>query len=162
MHVFVSYDSHDEAFADELRKNLKKLGIRVWNPTVELLPGSNWLLETGRALERADAIVFLVSSHSARSRWTRYEMQYALTQRRFEDRVIPVVLGCTRSVDHARLHDFRRRVGRRRARTHSGRTTAAKADREETIKPEAGFVEGPSHPHRPPPGQVCRIALTRS
>jgi hypothetical protein len=93
MHVFVSHDSHDDAFAEELRQNLTKLGLKVWNPSVELFPGSNWLLETGRALERADAVVFVVSPHSARSRWSHFEMQYALTRKRLQDRVIPVVLG---------------------------------------------------------------------
>jgi len=91
MQLFLSYNERDKAFAQALRVKLGDLGVRVWDPN-ELLPGSNWLLETGRALERADGIVFLISSKAERSRWTQLEMEYALTNRRYKDRVVPVLL----------------------------------------------------------------------
>jgi len=91
MRIFLSYNDRDEQFASELRAELGRLGVNVWNPSDELFPGSNWLLETGRALERADGIVMLLSSNT-RSRWSQFEMEYVLTQRRYERRVIPVLL----------------------------------------------------------------------
>lgn len=93
MHVFLSYDSHDEAFAEGLRRKLEELGVNVWNPAIEILPGSNWLLETGRALERANAVIFLVTAHSVKSKLWRHEVQYALGHIRFEDRVFPISIG---------------------------------------------------------------------
>jgi len=93
MRVFLSYDSRDEKFAEELRQQLGKLGMNVWNPADELYPGDNWLLETGKALERADAVVFLLSPAYSRSKWTRFELQYVLTQKHLAFRVVPVVLG---------------------------------------------------------------------
>jgi hypothetical protein len=91
MRIFLSYEERDERFADALRSQLDDLGVNVWNPSDELFPGSNWLLETGRALERADGIVMLLSSNT-RSRWSQLEMEYVLTQRRYKRRVIPVLL----------------------------------------------------------------------
>lgn len=93
MHVFLSYDSHDEAFANILRRKLEDLGVNVWNPATELLPGSNWLLETGKALERAKAVIFLVTPHSVSSKLWRHEVQYALSHIRFKDRVFPISIG---------------------------------------------------------------------
>ena len=93
MHVFLSYDSHDEAFAEGLRRKLEALGINVWNPAIEILPGSNWLLETGKALESANAVIFLVTPHSVKSKLWRHEVQYALGHIRFEDRVFPISIG---------------------------------------------------------------------
>ena len=93
MHVFLSYDSHDEAFASVLRRKLDDLGVEVWNPATEVLPGSNWLLETGKALEEATAVIFLVSRHSVNSKWWRQEVQFALGHGPFENRVFPISIG---------------------------------------------------------------------
>lgn len=101
MHVFLSYDSHDEGFAELLRRKLDDLGVEVWNPATELLPGSNWLLETGKALERAKAVIFLVTPHSVSSKLWRYEVQYALGHGRFENRVFPISIGRVQDVPWA-------------------------------------------------------------
>jgi hypothetical protein len=93
MHVFLSYDSHDEAFANVLRRKLDELGVNVWNPTIEILPGSNWALETGKALERAKAVIFIVTPHSVSSKAWRHEVQFALGNGRFENRVFPISIG---------------------------------------------------------------------
>jgi hypothetical protein len=119
MRVFVSYDTRDESFATDLRKRLGELGMKVWNPADELYPGSNWLLETGKALERADAVVFLLSSKFSRSKWTQFEMQYVLTRPLLADRVFPVILDSRARVPwsmrrfsiHAEEHDAAKVAG---------------------------------------------------
>jgi hypothetical protein len=90
--VFLSYSMKDEKFAGELRDQLTKLGLDIWNPHRELLPGSNWLLESGRALERADGIVFVFSKDTVRSPWSRKEVEYAITQQKFEGKLVSVLL----------------------------------------------------------------------
>jgi len=84
MRVFLSYGQHDEPFALSLLDNLTQRGIDVWNPRLQLMPGSNWLLETGLALEKADGVVFLFSKESAQSPWSRKEVEYLITQQKFE------------------------------------------------------------------------------
>src|SRR6266542_499267 len=82
----------DEKFAGELRDQLTKLGLNVWNPHRELLPGSNWLLESGRALERADGIVFVFSKDTVRAPRSRKEVEYAITQQKLEGKLVSVLL----------------------------------------------------------------------
>jgi hypothetical protein len=91
--VFISHSSSDEKIADDIRDFLTKVGFQVWDPDRDLLPGSNWLTETGRALEHADAVVFLLSDASLRSEYAKREIQYVITQQKYEDRVVPVRLG---------------------------------------------------------------------
>jgi len=92
MRLFLSYDSRDSHFAEELLPRLLAQKLEVWDPARELYPGSNWLLEAGRAFERADAVVFLISKHSVDTPALGREVQYAITNLRFKDRVVPVVL----------------------------------------------------------------------
>lgn len=92
MSVFLSYDSRDSRFAEQLLSRLVAEKFDVWDPARELYPGSNWLLEAGRALERADAVIFLISKHSVDTPALRHEVQYAISNLRFKDRVVPVIL----------------------------------------------------------------------
>jgi hypothetical protein len=92
MRVFISHTADDSSAAQRLREALNNRSIDAWDPAVELFPGSNWLLETGRALERADAVVFLFSPASAESPSMRREVEFVLTHAKFEDRVFPVLL----------------------------------------------------------------------
>src|SRR5437588_4255299 len=92
MHVFLSHSSSDEQFASELREQLAARAFDVWNPSVALMPGSNWALETGLALEQADGVIFLFSKDAAQSPWLRKEVEYTITQPKFEGKVVSVVL----------------------------------------------------------------------
>lgn len=90
MRVYLSYNHSDADFAAAVRESLIAGGIDVWNPETKLTPGSNWLKETGRALERADAIVFILSKRALRSPFLQKEIDYALTTKRFANRVYSV------------------------------------------------------------------------
>lgn len=92
MRLFLSYDSRDSKLAEELVPRLVEQKLKVWDPARELYPGSNWLLEAGRAFERSDAVVFLISEHSVDTPALRHEVQYAISNLRFKDRVVPVIL----------------------------------------------------------------------
>lgn len=92
MHVFISHHSSDSKFAAELRDLLIAGGIDVWNPETQLERGSNWLKEAGRALDRADAIIFILSKRALHSPWVQKEIDYALTTKRLANRVYPVVI----------------------------------------------------------------------
>ncbi len=92
MRVFLSYNSRDAQIAEQLLPRLVAQELDVWDPARDLYPGSNWLLEAGRALERADGLVFLISENSAESPSLRREVEYAVGNLRFKDRVVPIML----------------------------------------------------------------------
>lgn len=90
MQIYLSHAHEDREEAVRLAAELRDLGFRVWVASEEILPGDNWGRELGRALEESDAMVVLLSPWAAKSQWVEYEIQYALTNIRFENRVIPV------------------------------------------------------------------------
>ena len=92
MRVFISHAHEDRVFARQLLERLQGEGVEVWDPDHELLPGMNWLKETGRALERADAVIFLFSSAFASSPWGLKEVAYAIGNQKYEGRVVTVKL----------------------------------------------------------------------
>jgi len=98
MNVFISCTSEDSKWAEELASKLKRRGIDVWHASSRLAPGDNWPLEVGKALERAKAMVILLSPAAAESENLRRELEYALASERFRDRLIPVIVKPTRKV----------------------------------------------------------------
>lgn len=93
--VFLSYAHQDAEFVRSIASFLSELGedfgYTVWTDE-ELAAGSNWALEVGRALERSDAMVVLLSPAWSHSPWLRRELEYALTTKKLEGAVIPVLL----------------------------------------------------------------------
>jgi len=64
----------------------------------EILPGENFSLEVGKALERSEAIIILLSPDSVESSNVRSEIAYALSSPKFEGRVFPVVVKPTSGI----------------------------------------------------------------
>lgn len=90
MKVFISHAGADNAFARELVEELRAAKLKVWFDGTELAPGDNIALEVGRALDESDAMVVLLSPAAMESQWVRSEIDYALAERRFKNRLIPV------------------------------------------------------------------------
>ncbi|HSN87833.1 MAG TPA: toll/interleukin-1 receptor domain-containing protein, partial [Thermoanaerobaculia bacterium] len=57
--VFLSYAHSDGNWARELSGHLEAAGFRVLDPVGQLLPGDNWSLEIGKALDSSQAMVVL-------------------------------------------------------------------------------------------------------
>ena len=98
MQVFLSYDRADEAFAKALSAELTKRGLSVWMDEERLLPGDNWAEQIGEALKKSKAMVVLISPESMRSKWIRHEIEYALGDLRYENRLFPVLVRQTDQV----------------------------------------------------------------
>ncbi len=92
MKVFLSHALADEASAAELAKHLTKDGLEVWRASEQVLPGSNFAEEIGKALRSADAMVVLVSPDAAKSEWLQHEISFAISEPSFRNRVVPVIL----------------------------------------------------------------------
>jgi hypothetical protein len=58
------------------------------------LPGDNWAKEMGRALEESDVMVALISKEAMQSESLRRDVQYALTSKNYDRRLIPVLVDC--------------------------------------------------------------------
>jgi hypothetical protein len=89
MQVYISYSPADQELARELASQLSEAGFEPWFDQ-DLLPGDNLQLENGKALEHSEAMVVLVSPESARSKWVRNEIQFALGSLQYANRLIPV------------------------------------------------------------------------
>ena len=98
MNVFLSYSHADKKWADTLRAGLMADGFQVWNPSDDIGSGRNLHLETGKALERSDAMIVLLSPDSVASPYVHSEIDYALSTSKFRGRLIPVLLKPTPDV----------------------------------------------------------------
>jgi hypothetical protein len=93
MRIFISYAARDEELASQLADQLSQAGFAVWDAAKELAPGDNWAKEMGRALDESDLMVAVITPGALQSRFLEGEIQYALTSKRFEHRLVPVFVG---------------------------------------------------------------------
>ena len=98
MNVFVSHSGVDNKWAERFRAGLCHAGFEVWDPASDLPPGTNYHLELGKALERSDAMIVLLSPDSVKSPSVLSEIDYALSSPQFRDRLISVLLRPTREI----------------------------------------------------------------
>jgi hypothetical protein len=90
--VFISAAASDSAWARKLAERLRAADVDVWDPSTDALPGANYSAEVGKALDRAAALVVLISPAAVKSEWVRREIQHALGTERFRSRLIPVLV----------------------------------------------------------------------
>jgi hypothetical protein len=89
--VFISHAWADRDAARAVSSELREAGYDVFSAE-DALPGDNLPLEVGKALQRSNSMVILLSPEWTSSPYSVMEMEYALGTRRFEGRVVPVVL----------------------------------------------------------------------
>jgi hypothetical protein len=93
MQVYISHAALDREIAGRLSAELARAGFKVWNADDVILPGDNWALEMGKALESSDVMVVLFSRHASQWPTLRQDVQYAVTSGKYPpDRVVPVLL----------------------------------------------------------------------
>ena len=93
MKVFLSHSHTDAPLATRVSEALQRKGLDVWDPDVDLLPGDNWAAKVARALEESQAMVVLLTPAAVNSSHVKREMEYALGEKRFSNRLIPVFVG---------------------------------------------------------------------
>jgi hypothetical protein len=78
--------------AENLASELKEYGLSVTHPNPGFALNYNVALRVGKALEKADAIVVLLSPKAVKSEQVRGEIEYAVTSPRFHGRLVPVMI----------------------------------------------------------------------
>jgi WD40 repeat protein len=85
--AFVSYSHNDREFALRLRSALEARGKSAWIDESDIAGASRWRDELKRAIEAADAFVFLVSPDAVASKGCKQELAYAAG---LNKRIVPV------------------------------------------------------------------------
>ncbi len=93
MRVFISHAGKDRDLASRLAVELSQAGFSVWNAADEIAPGDNWAKKIGEALDESDVMIALVTHGALESHALRADIQYGLTARKFERKLIPVLVG---------------------------------------------------------------------
>ncbi len=93
MQVFLSYAHSDETIAKKVAEGLEGAGLKVWYDGREILPGDNWADKMGRALKESEAMVVLLTPAALRSPNVRRNIDYALGEPTYRQRLIPVIVG---------------------------------------------------------------------
>jgi len=90
MFVFISHGDADREFGAEVADSLRQSSINFWLDARDVEPGANWLRSAARALDRADAMILILSAATAESPELRKAFEFAITTKRFENRLITI------------------------------------------------------------------------
>src|SRR5260221_12995564 len=93
MKVFISYSSKDEALATKIVASLEDAGLDAWFNKREIMPGDNWAEKIAQGLKESNAMVVLVTADAMESDAVRSNISYALSEKAFSKRLIPVLVG---------------------------------------------------------------------
>lgn len=95
MKVFLSYSQADRVVARELATRITEAGHEVWFADDEIYPGDNVARKAGQALDKARAMVVLISPAAMKSINVMQEVQFALGACQYRGRLIPVIIKAT-------------------------------------------------------------------
>jgi signal recognition particle subunit SEC65 len=98
MKVFISHSYQDSALAKQLARGLSEQGFKPWLAENEVFPGDNWAEAQAAALKDSQAMIGLVTPLSGAAPQVRQELGYALTNKAYRGRVIPLIVGDRQNV----------------------------------------------------------------
>jgi WD40 repeat protein len=86
--IFISYAREDRPFVQELHEALERRERKTWIDWQGILPSAEWRKEIFGAIEAANAVVLIISPHSAASKICSDEVSHAVKNGK---RIIPVL-----------------------------------------------------------------------
>jgi TIR domain len=89
--VFLSHSSRNGAFTSRLAKTFSAYGVDSFFSKRSIRGAQQWHAEIGAALKRCDWFLVVLSPQSVTSEWVNRELVYALQERRYQNRIIPVL-----------------------------------------------------------------------
>ena len=93
--VFISHNHRDREFVEAaITTPLAKHGIETWYSNSDIIPGEKYIQRIADGLLKCDWVVVLVTENSVQTGdWVRAEVNTALGDPRFADRVVPLKRG---------------------------------------------------------------------
>lgn len=89
--LFLSHSSQDQIFVAPLVGMLRRHGVPVWYSPTNILGAQQWHDEIGAALKRCDWFSIVLSPQAIASTWVKRETVYALNDRRYDNRIVPLL-----------------------------------------------------------------------
>ncbi len=109
--LFISYNSHDGIWVDELANRLRAEGLRPWLDQWELVAGDQLQGQLGKALDAVPCVVVVLGQHGP-GPWQQAEVAEAIRRRIYTPggsfRVVPVLMPGVRRGDRNSLSAFLR------------------------------------------------------
>ena len=93
--VFLSHSHKDRAFVERLTKVLEQNRVAYWYSETQIRGGEQWHDEIGRGLNQCNWFLVVLTPASVRKtrlNWVKRELLFALKERRYAERIIPVLL----------------------------------------------------------------------
>jgi hypothetical protein len=110
VNVFVSHAGEDSPLAIRIAKTLEEHGYSTWYYERDTLVGESYLVQYGKAIDRADAFLLLISEHSLASTDVTREIDQA-HMRGGEPHFLPILAGITRAELEKRRPGWRTALG---------------------------------------------------
>jgi len=110
MKVFISHSHTNEPLAREVTAALQNSGLEVWDDEKEIFPGDNWAEKVAQALREAEAMVVLLTPDALNSNWVQHDIDYALSERRFRNRLVTVLAGPSEKLPEDKIPWILRRL----------------------------------------------------
>ncbi|MEL6222623.1 MAG: toll/interleukin-1 receptor domain-containing protein [Cyanobacteria bacterium J06627_8] len=89
--IFLSHASTDQDFVSQLADMLSRHNVPLWYSKTSILGAQQWHDEIGSALRRCDWFLVILSPSSVDSMWVKRELIFALQQKRFENKIVPIL-----------------------------------------------------------------------
>ena len=89
--VFLSHSDANWQFASSIVEVLQRHGIPVWYSRINIVGAQQWHDEIGEALQRCDWFIVILSPDSVESMWVKRELSFALSEKRFENNIVPLL-----------------------------------------------------------------------
>jgi hypothetical protein len=112
--IFLSHSDRDRTFVSRLAKLLEHHRIAVWYSRTRITAAQEWHDEIGKALGQCNWFVIVLTPASVKSPWTKRELMFALRQKRYEKRILPILLQTCRfdrlswTLESFQMVDFRK------------------------------------------------------
>jgi hypothetical protein len=98
MKVFISHSPRGAALAQAVAVGLRREGLETWLPVDEVMPGDNWAERVSSALAECEAMVVLLTPDTATADNVQWEMSFALGNKAYRHRLLPVLVGNERDM----------------------------------------------------------------
>jgi hypothetical protein len=90
--VFLSHSAKDKQFVSSLATVLRRHKVPFWFSKSNLEGAQQWHDEIGKALKKCNWFVLILTPNSVKSEWVKHELMYALNDKRYRRRIVPLLL----------------------------------------------------------------------